>query len=203
MSITDYTFRIILLFIPGIIAFIIVDNLTIHKTTKTQHWIVYSLLLGFLSHMPWMILSEILSKKCGVAPVQFITNLVNKDTSINLNEILIASISALFLGAVISKGINDRWLYKISRVLKISNKFPEIDAWANCIAIYKPSWIRIRDRGNGLIYQGRLISTSDANERDGIVLEGVTVYTEDVKENFSTEVIYIPRKMENLTIELI
>lgn len=203
MSITDYTFRMTLLFIPGIIAFIIVDNLTIHKATKTRHWIVYSLLLGFLSYMPWMILSEVLSKKCGVVPAQFITNLVNKDTPINLNEIFIASISALFLGAVISKGINDRWLYKISRFFKISNKFPEIDAWANCIAIYQPSWIRIRDRENGLIYQGRLISTSDANERDGIVLEDVTVYNEYGKSLFSSEVFYIPRKMENLTIELI
>ena len=203
MSITDYTFRMTLLFIPGIIAFIIVDNLTIHKATKTRHWLVSSLLLGFLSYMPWMILSEVLSKKCGVVPAQFITNLVNKDTPINLNEIFIASISSLFLGALVSKGINDRWLYKISRFFKISNKFPEIDAWANCIAIYQPSWIRIRDRENGLIYQGRLISTSDANERDGIVLEDVTVYNEYGKSLFSSEVFYIPRKMENLTIELI
>ena len=203
MSITDYTFRMTLLFIPGIIAFIIVDNLKIHKATKTRLWIVYSLLLGFLSYMPWMILSEVLSKKCGVVPAQFITNLVNKDTPINLNEIFIASISSLFLGALVSKGINDRWLYKISRFFKISNKFPEIDAWANCIAIYQPSWIRIRDRENGLIYQGRLISTSDANERDGIVLEDVTVYNEYGKSLFSSEVFYIPRKMENLTIELI
>lgn len=204
MSVTDYTFRLLLLFLPGIIAFVIIDNLTVHRETKLQHRAVYSLLLGFLSYLPWMLVSELVQYVYRIElPVQFVVSLTDRNAQINFYEIFLASVFGVVLGCVLCKALNDRWLYHLARAFRISNKFQEIDAWANCIAIYKPTWVRVRDREKKTIYDGRLISTSDPNERDGIVLEEVKVYTENSELLYEVQVIYIPNKMENLTIELI
>ena len=157
MSLTEYSFRLLLLFLPGIIAFIIIDNLTIHQETKTQHRIIYSLLLGFLSYLLLMILSKPIQLLfTTLPPMQFIVSLTNKDTQINFTEIFTASIIGVCLGCTLCKAINDRCLFKLAQKLRISNKFQETDAWANCIATYHPVWVIIRDREQNIIYQGNL-----------------------------------------------
>ena len=204
MSLTEYSFRLLLLFLPGIIAFIIIDNLTIHQETKTQHRIIYSLLLGFLSYLLLMIFSKPIQLLfTTLPPMQFIVSLTNKDTQINFTEIFTASIIGVCLGCTLCKAINDRCLFKLAQELRISNKFQETDAWANCIATYHPVWVIIRDREQKIIYQGQLVISSDSSERDGLVLENATVYTENSESIYKTQVIYIPTKMENLIIELI
>lgn len=206
MGITDFTFRLILLFIPGIISFIIIDNLTIHKETKIHHWLIYSLLLGFLSYMPWTVLIDIIQSIYDVnLPFQFVTNLINTNTTINFYEITIASITAIMWGLLFAKAINGSWLFRITTKFGISRKFTEIDAWANFLALYNPDFVRVRDLAQGYTYQGILVSSSDANDRDGIVLQDVSVYDSDNPENplYHVEVIYIPQKMEELLVELI
>lgn len=115
MSLTEYSFRLLLLFLPGIIAFIIIDNLTIHQETKAQHRIIYSLLLGFLSYLLLMILSKPIQLLfTTLPPMQFIVSLTNKDTQINFTEIFTASIIGVCLGCTLCKAINDRCLFKFS-----------------------------------------------------------------------------------------
>ncbi|SEJ89836.1 hypothetical protein SAMN05660742_12272 [Propionispira arboris] len=205
MGLTDFTFRLILVFIPGIIAFVIIDNLTSHRSTQIHHWLIYSLLLGFLSYLPWGILTDITRIVYQTdIPMQFIVNLIDPKTTINFYEIIIASFIAVLWGMLLSKAINSRWLFNLCNWMGISDKFPELDAWANCIAVFKPNWIRVRDLENDLSIQGKLVSVSDANDRDGIVLENVKVYKNSTSELlYSVRVLYIPKKMDTLLIELI
>lgn len=49
----------------------------------------------------------------------------------------------------------------------------------------------------------QLVISSGSSERDGLVLENATVYTENSESIYKAQVIYIPTKMENLIIELI
>ena len=97
MGVTEFSFRLMMVFLPGVIAFIIIDNLTSHRETKIHHWIIYSLLLGFLSYFPWGIITEAqhIIYKMNVS-MQFVVNLIDPKTSINFYEILIASITAIF-----------------------------------------------------------------------------------------------------------
>jgi hypothetical protein len=204
MSLTEYTFRLLLLFLPGVIAFVIIDNLTVHRETKTPHRVIYSLLLGFLSYLLLTVFTKIIQFLCPLlSSVQFIVSLTDKNAQINFAEILTASIIGVLLGGFFCKAINDRWLFKLASKLRISNKFQETDAWANCIATYHPVWVTIRDREQRIIYVGRLITSSDSSERDGLVLENAMVYTEDSDLLYEVQVLYIPTKMEKLTIELI
>ena len=206
MSITDYTFRLLLLFLPGIISFAIIDNYTIHRETKLQHRVVYSLLLGFCSYSIWMIFAELCSLFCHAEiPVQFITSLLHKDAEISPFEIYMVSIIAVILGGGISKAINDRKLYRIARFLHISNKFPEMDAWQNFLTHYGDrEYIRVIDPEGNRCYQGKLFSASSAMDRDGIVLTYVGIYRNDTGEFLrSVEAICLPQKLDTLIIETV
>ena len=61
----------------------------------------------------------------------------------------------------------------------------------------------MRDIEHNRIYQGRLASTSDPTERDGIVLEETVIYNEQGIELYQVPVVYIPKKMEDVIIEFI
>ena len=204
MSLSDYTIRLMLLFLPGIIAFVIVDNLTSHKKTQTHHWIIYSFLLGFMSYMCWMIFCSIMH--CifeANIQAHFLSSLTDIKESIDFYEIRNVSFIAVMEGIFLVKAKKDRWLVRLAKYFNISNKFPEIDAWENCLALYSPAWIRVRDQANDRCYQGKLVSSSDENDRDGLVLQEVSVYTEQGQLLYTVPVVYIPRKMEDLIIELL
>ena len=204
MSLSDYTIRLMLIFFPGIVAFIIVDNLTSHKKTQIHHWIIYSFLLGFMSYILWMMLCGFMHRVLNInIHAQFLLSLVNSKAPIDFCEIRNVSFIAAIEGLFLVKARHGRWLFRLAKRLNISNKFPDVDAWENCLILYRPSWIRVRDYANDRCYQGRLISSSDENDRDGIVLEDVSVYTEVGDFLYSVPVVYIPRKMENLIIELL
>lgn len=203
MQISEFTFRLILIFIPGIVSFIIIDNLTVHKKTEIHHWLIYSLLLGFMSYIPWAFLLGFINFMYKVeVPIYFLTCLTDITTPISLIEILIATFVAIVLGIIITKMIEKRLLFSIASQLGVSKKFPEIDAWDNFVKVYQPKYITVRNLKEKIIYQGILVSSSDANDRDGIVLEDVTVYDEDGDELYRMKVIYIPQKMENLVVEI-
>jgi len=203
MQLSEFTFRLILLFLPGIIAFIIVDNLTIHRETKIHHWFFYSLILGFISYAPWFLLINAVQSVYGVAlPFQFVSSIINPGVSINFAEILIASMTAVILGFFITWAITKRFLFRFASFFKITNKFPEIDAWDNLINTFDPEWITVRDFENQLSFQGKLVSTSDQNDRDGIVLKDVQVFNKKAEFQYRVPLIYIPKKMDSLLIEV-
>lgn len=203
MQLSDFTFRLILVFLPGIIAFIIIDNLTIHKETKIHHWFVYPLLLGFLSYLPWYIIVKGVQLTYGVnLPFQFIASITDTKAQVNFSEVIIASLMAVIWGFLITKAITERYLFRFASKFNISKKFPEIDAWDNFNNIFDPEWITVRDLEKGLSFQGRLISSSDATDRDGIVLTDVKVHDAYGDFLYYVPVIYIPRKMDNLLVEI-
>jgi len=216
MGLSEFTFRLALLFIPGIISFIIIDNLTIHKETKIHHWVIYSLLLGFLAYSVLELLGLFLRSICLFLNIAFysysyqldttsvfVMDIISPSTSIDYWHIVLASGIASLMGVKITKMINSRAFFYYANKKKISNKFSDLDAWGNFTRRYKPEWVRIRDAENDRCYQGILVSSSDATDRDGIILGHVDVYKNQTGEFlYSTKALYLPRKMECLIIEL-
>lgn len=206
MSITQFTLKIMLLFLPGIISFVIIDNLTIHNETKTYHRIVYSFILGFLSYLPWNIICEIIQLMYKIQmPTSFTNNLLNDIQVINLYEISIATLFSIIIGIIFTKCINNNIIYRFANATGISRKSSNVDIWLNLLSEGGFTWIYIRDLEHGRVYRGRLYKTSDFTERDGIILEDVSVYNEADTSNelYHVPRIYLPAKFENLEINII
>jgi len=204
MELSEFTWRIILLFIPGIISFIIIDQLTVHKGSKI-HWILIdSLILGFFCYSFYYVITLILNLFPNInLEFSFFEALTNKDSSLNFNEITFVTGLSVPIGFFFTFLINYKVLYRISHILKISNKFGDIDVWSYIMNSKEPEWVVIRDIENDLMYEGWIEAFSDSTEANELFLRDVKVFKDSTAEElYEIPGLYLPRRRENLIIEL-
>lgn len=204
MEFSDFAFRIILLFIPGIISLLIIEKLTNHKEFKIHQILIYSLLLGFISYVFYYLILIII-KACSSFDFKFLffNSLTNKSSSIDFSEIAYATGISIIIGFISSFLINHKVLYWIAHKTKISNKFGDIDVWSYIMNYSKvPEWVVVRDIENDLVYEGWIQAFSDSTGIDEIFLRDVKVFRNSTaKELYEIPGLYLPRKRENLVIE--
>lgn len=208
MQMSEFTFRLILLFIPGIIACIIVETLTVHKEIKIFRFILYSLILGFLCYLLWYVIGAITSKVLGLNianRVYFFNALVNKNNPIKINEIIFVTFLSLPLGFIISVTINYKLLFRIAQKLRISRKYGDTDVWSYILNSNAPAWAVIRDIENDVIYEGWIQAFSDSTdslEVNELFIRDVKAYKNSTGEfMYQSPATYLRRNMRNLVIE--
>lgn len=179
------------LFIPGIISVMIIDTLTTHRKRKVFHFIVHAFLLGTLSYtvlsfMVWINNKIVLLR--GDTPTwktNFIESLLNGTElgrKINPIEILIASLLGTVIGILIVLSINRSWYYRFFNVLGITNKHGDGDVWEYILNSKEVEWVNIRDKDNGLIYQGAVRAFSEKDDKRELHLSDVIVYDDEKDE---------------------
>lgn len=199
MSLSEFTLSIILTFLPGLIAFIIVEQLTVHNEVKPYRFVIYSLLLGFACYLLYYPLTLIpfLGLK-----FHFIQSLSNTKISLDFKEILVTTLLSIPLGLLVSFLINHKVLHKLGKLLKVTNKFGDLDVWSYIMNSQMPEWVVVRDIEKDLMYEGWIQAFSDSTERDEIFLRDVKVFTNKTAQLlYETPGLYLPKKRECLTIE--
>lgn len=199
MSLSEFTLRIILIFLPGLIALIIVEQLTVHKEVKPYRFFLNSLILGFLCYLLYYPISLI---PFFYLKFNFFQSLLDNKLPLYFWEIFIATLLSVPLGFIVSLLINSKVLHKTAQRLNISNKFGDIDVWSYILNSDVPGWVVIRDVENDLMYEGWIQASSDGTESDELFLRDVKVFINSTaQELYKTPGLYFPRKRENLTIE--
>lgn len=204
MVFSDFALRIILLFIPGIIALLIIDRLTSHRSLKVFQWVIYSLLLGFSSYVFYYLIILFLGKLCpsNEYTFSFFRALTDKDITLEFGEIILVTGLSIIIGFIFVYLINYTVLHRIAQKIKASKKFGDYDVWGylmNSDQIYK---VIVRDRENDLMYYGRIKAFSDACIKDELFLKDVRVYrNSDAEMLYKMPGIYISKKRENLILE--
>ncbi len=199
MELSEYTFRIILLFIPGFISFVLFDALTSHPETKLHRVLIESLLFGFSSYLVYFLYTELPFVN---TQFLFLDSLSMKNATLDFAEILKVSGISILIAIIFSIFSNRKWLYKISRKFRITNKHGYVDLWSYVIDSDIPNWVIIRDTENDLMYEGWVKGFSDSTEIDELFIRDVLVYKNSSGNLlYSTPALYIPTKRENLTIE--
>lgn len=203
MQLSEFAFRIILLFIPGLISFIIIDNLTFHKEYKLYNIIIYSLILGFLCYYLYYAIIIILKYLIDInLSLSFFHIISDNRAEINLNEIIWVSVISIPLGFIFTFLINYKILFRIAHTFRISNKFGDIDVWSYIMNLEIPEWVIIRDRENNIMYEGWIQAFSDSTEKDELFLRDVIVYENSTgDEMYRTPGLYLPRNRNKLIVE--
>jgi hypothetical protein len=199
MTLSEFTLRIILIFLPGLIALIIVEQLIVHKEIKPYRFFIDSLILGFFCYLIYYPISQVPFFDLNF---YFIRSLSDNNFPLDFIEILIATFLSIPLGFIISLFINRKILHRFAQKLKITKKFGELDVWSYIMNSEIPEWVLIRDIENDLMYQGWIQACSDPPEKDELFLRDVKVFTNSTaQELYSVPGLYFPRKRENITIE--
>ncbi len=201
MNWSEFALRIIFLFIPGLITFNIVANLTFHKEYKTPDILLGSLTYGFISYLVYyLVFILLLTEKLSLLRLNFYfaNDLTNFNTQLNFKEIAIATGCAIPVGLVAASLINSKVLYRVANLLKISDKLDDLGVWNRAFEVSLNNWVIIRDIENDLMYQGWIESFSEGIEDKEILLRDVDVYiNSDGQFSYSIPAMYMCLKKED------
>lgn len=214
MEISDFTLRIILLFIPGIVCMTIVNQLVEYEEQKIFDYIVKTLICSFLAYSLVSVCAEIIDLIIYILHYYSLTNytsdlkvifldcLTNKELGISFFEIIITSVLSIPLAFFISWFLNKKKLFRIAQDLHCSNKFGDIDVWSYIFNSDKSFYVVIRDHDHNLMYQGFATAFSKSHKDNELLLLNVSVYTNNEATHlYDIDMMYITRDSSNLTIE--
>lgn len=200
MEISAFTFRVILLFLPGFITCRIVDRLTSHKEYKFYQVLLFSLTDGILCYFAYFPFTLI---PCLGLKFTFLDNLSNVSNAINTAETLLATGLSLPLGFAIAYIVNREILFRIARKCGISNKFGAPDVWSYILNVGKSAdWVVVRDPTNNLMYEGRVQFFSEGSDGYEIFMRDVQVFTHATGEElYKTPALYIYTEKKCFIVE--
>ena len=198
MEITNLTIRIILLGLPGLICYYIIEKLTEPKKSDYLLKIIEIIVYSFVSYSLLELFSLPFSYK-----VKFLSCLVNLDTTIVWFEIILSSFISIMLGSILSYLFNNSKFYKMARQLRITKKYGDIDVWAYIFNSEENFYITIRDKEKNMIYQGYPKAFSKEHKEGEMLLQNVNVYNyEDSNFLYNCNSMYYKFNNENINFEI-
>jgi hypothetical protein len=213
MEFTEFTMKLIILFLPGIIATTIVSSLISRSKLSNRDYAVSVILLGFTSYFTANILHNIviiIEKRFDnykYLEPEFIRGLLEKDFNFNLGEVLFACLCAVAIGFITTKIINFGVLHSFARKINISNSTSEEDTWGslfyNCNKGIK-NWVYIIDKDLDIVYGGYVTEHSRDHNENELLLENVVCYknsNRDIKLR-EFDKLYISKNKNDLIIEM-
>jgi len=206
MEISEFSIRIILLFLPGIIAKLIIESLTVYKEKRLFYFTIYSLVLGFFSYFCYIYFLKSINLLPFISiqtDVQFLKALLDTKNTIDIIEVLNVSIFSIFIGLFFSFAINRKYFHRIAQSLKITRKFAEMDVWQYLFnSTNSTEWITVRDIKNNLMYEGWVQAFSDTVTENELFLRDVMVFNNTTGDKlYEVPGLYISRNKDEITIE--
>jgi len=207
-ELSDFAIKLILLFLPGIISFLIINILTNHKEFKFYFILIYSLLLGFFNYFIYyliILLSNYVAKCFNLNFFRTVTffdfiNGVLKE--VDFLEIIYVCIISIPVGFIFVYFINRNFLNRFAHFIKLTKKYSEVDVWSHLMNSKIPEWVYIRDIKNNLVYYGWIKVFSDSTEQDELFLEDVKVFRySDSKFLYEIPGLYLYNSRKNMIIE--
>lgn len=182
MEITDFTIRIILLSIPGLISYLIINKLTEAKKDNLILDITKIIIYSFINYSIYAVFYTIayyVIPNNWDAKTTFLDCLTNTEIPISWVEIIITSFISIFTSCIIARILNISWFHKTAQQLHITKKFSDADVWGYLFNSKDNFYIVIRDIKNNLTYQGYPNAFSNTNNQSEVLLVNVKVYRYD------------------------
>ena len=199
MEISQLTLKLIILLIPGAIASIIFEKLTIHKKWDAFKFIAHCILLGGLSYL----LADVI---CGM-PIRdpdfekFWLNL--QEAIIPISVVIKSLFAAILVGFITSALDNYKVVNRLGKFFKFSTKYGDENLYSYFLTSPEVNEIFLHDIANNITYHGMIDSYSETDEFKEIVLRDVKVYVYDTATlAYEINRIYLSRPKDSIIIEV-
>ncbi len=202
MDITEFAFKLLLIFFPGIICAYLIDLFTNHKERTQFEFVINSFLLGFGSYLTYAAIINLFAPEI-FSEMNVIHVITQSEKIISIKEIFqVSSVSVVI--AVLIVIINTRKLhFRLFKYLKITKKFGEQDVWGFLLNSSNTEWVTVRDFENNIMYDGFVKAFSDNSKEAEILLEDVQVYENITGELlYKVEAQYLSLNKDKISIEL-
>ncbi len=211
MLVTELSWRLILLFLPGIICTLTIDLLTIHGRWSPFDFLLRAFVFGIVTYLLLQLILFVpsgIGNLCSREPINLTymsiwQSLAKQETAVDFREIAGSSLLSLIVGLLVSKIMNDKLIIKIGRKLKITTKFGDDDVWSYFLSGDDVHWVWIRRPQQNIVYEGWVQSFSESEKTREIVLRDVKVYTNnDSSFLYEVPAAYLSGEPNSLQIEL-
>lgn len=203
MEISPIILRLAVLLTPGLIAALLIDSLTIHKPWGQFRFLLHTFILGVVSYLFLYIVSVALNYLClSSAIFNGLDAFFNEGVGIGWKDVLAGSLAAIVIGLILSTAIQKKWLFRIARLLNVSDKYGEESLFYFALGSPESSWARVRLIDEGLLYEGYAQSFSEDDGNVEILLSQVKVYTHpSAAYQFDLPTAYISMAKSKVIIE--
>lgn len=225
VELSELTIRILFLFFPGIIDTIIIEKITSHKKHNSFDFIIRAFIYGIISYFILYCFANFLNRLIEILGrtlfgsysdphlfnITSVDCLINGSSVIDFKEIICATVIGIIFSLIISALVNYRILYKLAKILGISEELGGVDLWDNLFnGMFHNNtsfYIRIRDLKYNLIYDGEPLIYSANHIENEICLQNVTVYLNDLNgddpvELYKVDYFYFSKFDDNIRIEI-
>ena len=212
MEITELSIKIILLLIPGVIASLINDKLSLRpRAFSPFNYILYSILFGLLAYALFQMFSNLVFwvinlivesslEYYEVTALQFASLQTNNE--IKGFEIIIATVIAIILSFTVTAIGHHKLIYRFAQKFGISNKYGDENLFLRFSNSPDIDWIYVRCPERGLTYFGALEFYAENADINEIVLSQVTIYNySDSAEMYSVDQIYLSLSKNQTILE--
>jgi hypothetical protein len=205
MEITEFAFKLLILFFPGFICAYLIDQLTVHRPREAFFFLLQAFTLGLICYFSyWVVIKGIvLIWPNAINPdVTFLKALVNTNSSFSFKEIVFVSFIAIILACIVSIASRYKVLNRTARRIGITKKFGELDVWGYMLNMEDVVWVTVRDHKNDLIYDGWVQAFSDDSKDAELLLRDVSIYKNLTGEKlYQVGAVYLSRQRDNISIE--
>ena len=198
---------------PGVISAVIADKIVVHaRRWGSFKYGLYSFVFGVFCY----VIVQMFVWLMGYIPERFqlfalktgaldVWSLVTESRArINLVEVFAATVLSMPVAFVTAFLINYKIFHKLAEKLRISQKYGDENLYSYYLNAKEIDWVYVRDFERQLTYQGRVLSFSETDKVQELVLSDVTVYGyDDSTEYYSVPSIYLCREMGRFVIEAI
>jgi hypothetical protein len=207
MDPSEFTLRLLLLFLPGIITRLIIERLTVPHDRSQLYFFLHAFVSGVLAYAVYGCLLtswNCLSRSKQPSEVRFVASLLDSSESINFTEVAIVCGIAIANGFALSALINHKYLNRMAQRLRVTRKFGDLDVWSYLHNSTTDSlrWVRVRDHRHNLCYEGWVEAFSDTFASNELFLREVKVFRNDTGE-FLYDVggVYLSQDPTSLALE--
>ncbi|MCC6477453.1 hypothetical protein IT157_10410 [bacterium] len=215
MDFTSFTIQILVLFLPGIIATVIVETLTPEKQRPAYYFVVFAFVNGFLSYLflslvvfvlfkTGLIVDQELGRGFWMALEKAANGKPEAQIPIDSNSIFWATMSGIIVGFIMAAVIRHGLVFRLARFLRVSKKYSDDDVWGYALNSTSRGvgWATIRDTKNDLTFDGWIHAFSEGLPQKEVFLEQVKVYQSSTsKLIYDLPALYLPFRSEDMFIE--
>lgn len=208
MELSAFTLKLIILLIPGALGALILQRLTLQKKAWTPfRFFVNAIMVGLFAYLiNELIIRSINGISFGYVSLDSLSiwdELGNSESSvIPYGEVLLATLTGIIIGLILTKGDNFKWLYKLASKCNLSYKYGDENLFSYYLFNLN-EYVYVRCRRQGFTYLGRVKSFSETDELKELVLIEVIVHDYNSSEElYELCEIYLSLLKDDIIIEL-
>lgn len=220
-NLTELTLKLLFLFFPGIIYYVILHKITFRPKKDFNFFLIYSFIFSLMSYAIYAIILKVF--KFSDTKIHFLSDIFSKTNQFDYSEIFYVTLVAIITVLIYSFFVNKKVLYNLNKRIENNNwiniqlptlvklykniafikKFDRIDVWSEVLDTPDSNyhWVLITDLELKQKFEGWINKFSDNVKENELFLRDVIVY--DLKDNelYRTPAIYLTRKSDNITID--